>query len=61
MRSTPSESFEDPDSVDTIPASARTQADVDAAPMSSGWDSEAPTAVNSRRPVFAPPPRMPTT
>jgi hypothetical protein len=61
MRSTPVESFEDPDLIDTIPASAHTRADVDAAPMSACWDSEAPTAVNARRPVFAPPPRLPTT
>ncbi len=62
MSSTPSESFEDPDLIETLPASGRTQAEIDA-PVSSNaaWDSEAPTAVNSVRPVFAGPPRLPTT
>jgi len=61
MRPTPSDSFEDPDLVETIPATDLTAAEL-AMPDSDGWgDSEAPTAVHARRPLFAGPPRLPTT
>jgi len=33
----------------------------DGTPISDTWDSEAPTAVHSRRPLFAGPPRLPST
>jgi hypothetical protein len=58
MRST-SDLSEDPDLVQTIPASDLAQETPP--PASDSWDSEAPTAVNSRRPLFAGPPRLPTT
>ncbi|HEY3664578.1 MAG TPA: hypothetical protein VGL19_01215 [Polyangiaceae bacterium] len=62
MRPTPSDELEDPDLVQTLPASALTGADL-ATPIPDldAWDEEAPTAVNSRRPLFAGPPRVPTT
>ncbi|MEI9947685.1 MAG: hypothetical protein WDO74_01555 [Pseudomonadota bacterium] len=54
-----SEPSSDPDAVPTLPASELvTEA---GAPISDGWDSEAPTAVHSRRPLFAGPPRLPST
>jgi hypothetical protein len=59
MRSTPSDPFEDPDLIETLPASARTAAEV-ATPFEP-WDSEAPTVVHARRPLFAPPARLPST
>ncbi len=59
MRSTPSESVEDKDLVQTLPA---TEVSAECAPTpSDSWDSEAPTAVHSRRPLFAGPPRLPNT
>ena len=59
MRS-PSDLTDDPDLVQTQPASELGK--VTNPPASdSGWDSEAPTAVHSRRPLFAGPPRLPTT
>ena len=58
MRST-SEHASDPDSIKTLPASELVTEN--GAPISEGWDSEAPTAVHSRRPLFAGPPRLPTT
>jgi hypothetical protein len=58
MRSTTSDTT-DSDSVDTIPASEL--APESAPPASDSWDSEAPTAVHSRRPLFAGPPPLPTT
>lgn len=61
MRSKPSESFEDPDLIETKPVSARDVADSVAPVSDAGWDSEAPTAVHSRRPLFAGPPRLPST
>ncbi|HET7541330.1 MAG TPA: hypothetical protein VFK05_15745 [Polyangiaceae bacterium] len=58
MRS-PSEPARDSDSVETVPAGKlETEAGV---PISDGWDSEAPTAVHTRHPLFAGPPRLPTT
>ncbi|MET0794554.1 MAG: hypothetical protein ABW061_23745 [Polyangiaceae bacterium] len=59
MRSTTSEPVEDPDLIHTLPA---TEPSGDASPAPSDtWDSEAPTAVHSRRPLFAGPPRLPNT
>jgi hypothetical protein len=58
MRS-PSDSNRDPDSVQTVPAAELVTES--GAPIDEGWDSEAPTAVHSRRPLFAGPPRLPTT
>lgn len=57
---TPSDRTDDSESNTTLPPSERKET---AAPVSSdtGWDSEAPTAVHSRRPLFAGPPRLPTT
>ena len=61
MRPTPSDHLEDPDLVETIPVSDLSEAEL-ATPNSDGWgDSELPTAVHSRRPLFAGPPRLPTT
>jgi len=49
----------EPDDVDTLPAD-QVQADL-ATPISdTGWDSEAPTVVHTRRPLFARPPRLPS-
>ena len=57
--SSPSEPNRDSDSVKTVPAAAlETES---GAPISDVWDSEAPTAVHTRRPLFAGPPRLPTT
>ena len=61
MRSTPSEPFEDPDLIETLPATDRDMTDSVAPVSDEGWDSEAPTAVHSRRPLFAGPPRLPST
>jgi hypothetical protein len=61
MRSKPTESFEDPDLIETMPVSARDMADSVAPISDAGWDSEAPTAVHSRRPLFAGPPLLPKT
>lgn len=58
MRS-PSERTDEPDSVKTVPLNERVTES--GAPISDVWDSEAPTAVHSRRPLFAGPPRLPTT
>jgi len=49
----------DPDAVQTVPVSGLVTES--GQPISDGWDSEAPTAVHSRRPLFAGPPRLPTT
>ncbi len=59
MPSTPS-STDDSEQSTTLPPVERKESK---APDSSdtGWDSEAPTAVHSRRPLFAGPPRLPTT
>jgi len=57
--SSPSDHASDPDSIQTLPASELVTEN--GAPLSEGWDSEAPTAVHSRRPLFAGPPRLPTT
>lgn len=59
MRSNPSDYSEDPDLVETLPVSALTPDD--GLPISDGWDSEAPTAVHAKHPLFAGPPRLPTT
>lgn len=62
MRPTPSEELEDPDLVQTLPVTALTGADLATpTPSPDAWDEEAPTAVNSRSPLFAGPPRVPTT
>ncbi len=59
MRSTPSDPIEDKDPIQTLPA---TDTSAECAPTPSDtWDSEAPTAVHSRRPLFAGPPRLPST
>lgn len=58
MRS-PSETNSDPDSVKTVPVNPCVTES--GAPIADGWDAEAPTAVHSRRPLFAGPPRLPTT
>ena len=60
MRSIHSQDLEDPESVETLPASELSTAEA-ATPSPDAWDSEAPTAVHSRRPLFAGPPRLPTT
>jgi hypothetical protein len=60
MRPNPVNTLEDPDLVETLPASDLTPAEL-ATPSYDSWDSEAPTAVHSRRPLFARPPRLPTT
>jgi hypothetical protein len=60
MRSTPSDDLQDPDLVETIPATDLVRAE-HATPNPDSWDSEAPTAVHARRPLFAGPPRLPTT
>lgn len=59
MRSSPDET-DDPEQSTTRPPNESKESK---APASSdnGWDSEAPTAVHSRRPLFAGPPRLPTT
>ena len=58
MRS-PSEPNRESDSVQTVPVDApETESGT---PIADGWDSEAPTAVHTRRPLFAGPPRLPTT
>ncbi len=54
-----SDSNRDPDSVKTVPASELVTESGE--PISDAWDSEAPTAVHSRHPLFAGPPRLPTT
>jgi hypothetical protein len=59
MGPNPSRPFEDPDTVETLPA-GEAVAEF-ATPISDTWDSEAPTAVHSRRPLFAGPPRLPQT
>jgi hypothetical protein len=59
MRVTPNPPFADPDEVETLPASEVLTEP--AKPASDSWDSEAPTAVHTRRPLFARPPRMPQT
>jgi len=58
MRPT-SESKDDPDSVETVPAAELVAES--GTPISDGWDSEAPTAVHARHPLFAGPPRLPST
>jgi hypothetical protein len=59
MRPTTSKPFVDPDHVETMPASELVTET--ATPVSDSWDSEAPTAVHTRRPLFARPPRLPQT
>jgi hypothetical protein len=58
--SSTSESKDDPDAVETVPAGPELVTE-SGMPISDSWDSEAPTAVHSRRPLFAGPPRLPTT
>ena len=58
MRPTSSEPVEDPELVQTLPAS-ESHSEALVSPSDS-WDSEAPTAVHSRRPLFAGPPRLPS-
>jgi len=57
MLATPSAPVLDPDNIETIPASELVTEI--ATPVSDSWDSEAPTAVHARRPLFARPPRLP--
>jgi hypothetical protein len=59
MRTTPIDAFADSDNVETLPADEWVTET--ATPVSDAWDSEAPTAVYTRRPLFAGPPRLPTT
>jgi len=59
MRSNPSDSYDDPDLVETLPVSSLTSDN--GLPISDSWDSEAPTAVHAKHPLFAGPPRLPTT
>ena len=58
MRSNPNDAFADSDNVDTLPADDLPPET--GMPVSDSWDSEAPTAVHTRRPLFAGPPRLPT-
>lgn len=58
MRSKPNDAFTDSDNVETLPADELPPES--ATPVSDSWDSEAPTAVHTRRPLFAGPPRLPT-
>jgi hypothetical protein len=58
MQPTPPESASNPDKVETLPASEVVTEP--AKPASATWDSEALTAVHTRRPVFARPPRLPS-
>jgi hypothetical protein len=58
MRPTLSQTFTDPDEVETLPPSELVMEP--AMPISDSWDSEAPTAVITRRPLFARPPPLPT-
>jgi hypothetical protein len=60
MQPTPPRSFADPDEVETLPASELVAETATPIPECA-WDSEAPTAVHSRRPLFARPPRLPRT
>jgi hypothetical protein len=60
MRPTPSKPFADPDNIETLPASELVT-EVATPVSDSCWDSEAPTAVHTRRPLFARPPRLPQT
>jgi hypothetical protein len=53
------QTFADPDAVETLPASELVTET--ATPISDSWDSEAPTAVHTIRPLFARPPRLPQT
>jgi hypothetical protein len=59
MLHNPSEALQHPDNVDTLPAKERVAET--AMPISDSWDSEAPTAVHTRRPLFARPPPLPQT
>jgi len=58
MGPTPTDAL-DPDNVETMPATEPVAEP--APPVSDSWDSEAPTAVHARRPLFARPPRLPQT
>ncbi|HYQ30112.1 MAG TPA: hypothetical protein VER04_22940 [Polyangiaceae bacterium] len=59
MRS-PSEPCSDTDAVPTVPAPK--QVNDSGSPMPGDWDdNEAPTPVYSERPLFARPPRLPST
>jgi hypothetical protein len=60
MRPTPAKDSEDSDLVQTLPVTGLTKAEV-ATLQAEGWDEEAPTAVNTGRPLFAGPPRLPST
>ena len=59
MLLTPSKFFADPDEIETMPVTE--EVTETATPVSDGWDSEAPTAVHTRRPLFARPPPLPQT
>ncbi|HEY4104462.1 MAG TPA: hypothetical protein VGM44_11245 [Polyangiaceae bacterium] len=60
MKSTPNpDAFSDPDEIDTMPASdVPTQTSIPV--PENAWDSEAPTSVHARKPLFARPPRLPS-
>ncbi len=58
MGPTQEEILSEPDDVDTLPAS-KVLAEVARPSSDTAWDSEAPTAVHTRRPLFARPPRLP--
>ncbi|HEX3773192.1 MAG TPA: hypothetical protein VHV51_01950 [Polyangiaceae bacterium] len=53
------ETLADPDEIDTVPANeVPTQASLPV--PENAWDSEAPTSVHARKPLFARPPRLPS-
>ena len=59
MRPNPPKPNAAPDNVETMPAPLVVHDP--AMPVSDCWDSEAPTVVQTRRPVFAGPPPLPRT
>ena len=59
MGPTQNETQAEPDHIDTVPAS-KVLAEAATPNPDTGWDSEAPTAVHTRRPLFARPPRLPS-
>ena len=58
MRPNQFQSADDPDLVQTLPVTAL--AADNGLPISDSWDSEAPTAVHAKHPLFAGPPRLPS-
>lgn len=59
MALTQNETHSEPDEIDTLPAD-QVLAEAATPTSDTGWDSEAPTAVHTRRPLFARPPRLPS-